>query len=73
LADLRVHFVKASGATSPKVFKGRELRIGPGETARFRKTVSIVQQSTRTHYPGTHRVEVMLNGSVRPGAEFEVV
>jgi len=72
LSDLRIHFVKANGSTSPKVFKGAELRIGPQAEARFRKTVSIAQHSTRTHYPGTHRVEVMLNGVVHPGALFEV-
>ncbi len=72
LVDLRIHFVKASGSTSPKVFKGAELTLGPKGTAMVRKTVSVAQQSTRTHYPGIHRIEVMLNGVVYPGADFEV-
>ncbi len=70
LVDLRVHFVKARGGTSPKVFKGAELELGPGETGTVRKTVSLAQHSTRKHYPGVHRVEVLLNGVTVPGPDF---
>lgn len=73
LVDLRVHFVKANGSTSPKVFKGAEVTTAPGETATVRKTVSIAQHSTRTHYPGTHSVEVLLNGMAHDGGSFEVI
>ena len=72
LVDLIVHFVKANGSTSAKVFKGRELVLDAGGKATIRKTVSLRQHSTRTHYPGKHVVEVLLNGSVVPGAAFEV-
>ena len=73
LVDLRVHFVKANGSTSPKVFKGAEVTIPPRETAIVRKTVSIAQHSTRTHYSGTHSVEVLLNGMNHDGGSFEVI
>ncbi len=72
LVDLIVHFVKANGSTSPKVFKGAERMLEAGSEAQIKKTISIAQHSTRTHYPGTHRVEVQLNGIVYPGPEFEV-
>lgn len=72
LVDLRVHFVKANGASSPKVFKGAQRTLGSGETATVRKTISVAQHSTRTHYPGTHRVDVMLNGISYPGTEFDL-
>jgi len=72
LLDFRVHFVKAKGSTSPKVFKGGERSLGPGERATIRKTISLAQQSTRVHYPGVHRIEVMLNGVTYPGCEFEL-
>ncbi len=70
LVDFRIHFVKANGSTSPKVFKGAERYLGPGERITLRKTVSVAQQSTRTHYPGRHEVEVMLNGRTHPGGHF---
>ncbi len=73
LVDLRVHFVKANGTTSPRVFKGAELSMGAGGEATVRKTISIAQHSTRTHYRGTHRVDVLLNGKTLPGATFEIV
>jgi 3-methyladenine DNA glycosylase AlkC len=73
LVDIRVHFVKADGSTRPKVFKGAERLLGAGETAIVRKTVSVAQHSTRKHHPGLHRVEVLLNGTAYPGAEFDLV
>jgi len=73
LVDLVVHFVKASGATAPKTFKGTVLSLGPGETRTVNKTISVAQQSTRTHYAGRHRVEVLLNGTTFQGAEFDLV
>ena len=70
LVDLRVHFVKANGSTSPKVFKGAELDIAPGETGLVRKSVSVAQHSTRTHYPGEHQVEILINGASHPAGSF---
>jgi 3-methyladenine DNA glycosylase AlkC len=61
--DLRVHFVKANGGTSPKVFRVRELILGPGERRNLSKLVSVRQQTTRTHHPGRHDVEVVVNGA----------
>lgn len=72
LVDFRIHFVKANGATSPKVFKGAERAIKPGEDTTVGKTISLAQHSTRTHYPGTHSVEVVVNGVTHPGSFFEV-
>ncbi len=73
LVDVRVHFVKANGSSSPKVFKGRELTLRPGERQSFRKMVSIKQHSTRTHYAGEHRVEAIVNGVSVEVATFLVV
>jgi 3-methyladenine DNA glycosylase AlkC len=70
LVDLRVHFVKANGATRPKVFKGAELTLDAGGVGKVCKSVSLAQHSTRKHYPGAHRVEVMLNGTTHPGDDF---
>lgn len=72
LVDLRLHFVKANGATSPKVFKGGEVTLEPGARATIRKTVSVRQHSTRRHYPGRHRIEVILNGVTVDGPSFEL-
>jgi 3-methyladenine DNA glycosylase AlkC len=73
LVDLRVYFVKANGRSSPKVFVLKELEIGRGGTARLTKTISLAQHTTRTHYPGQHRVEVVVNGRTSGIGVFDVV
>jgi 3-methyladenine DNA glycosylase AlkC len=73
LIDLRIYFVKANGSTSPKVFKGAELTLEARGVATVRKLISLAQHTTRKHYAGAHRVEVMINGVAHPGAEFEIV
>ncbi len=72
LVDLRVHFVKANGSASPKVFKLSTLDLAPGETAALKKTITLENLTTRKHYPGTHRVEVVINGRTHPLARFEL-
>jgi 3-methyladenine DNA glycosylase AlkC len=71
--DLRVHFVKANGGTSPKVFRVRELTLVPGERRDLSKLVSLRQQTTRTHYSGRHDVEVVVNGATRARDSFVIV
>ncbi|HET6919817.1 MAG TPA: DNA alkylation repair protein, partial [Jiangellaceae bacterium] len=73
LVDLRVLFVKANGKPSPKVFKLKELELEPRRTARLVKTISLAQHTTRTHYPGQHRVEVLVNGQESGGRVFHLV
>jgi hypothetical protein len=73
LVDFVVHFVKASGALSPKVFKGGERSVPAGGSTRVSKLVSVAQHSTRTHYPGVHRVDIQINGTTHPGGEFVIV
>jgi 3-methyladenine DNA glycosylase AlkC len=73
LVDLRVYFIKANGRPSPKVFVLKELEIGRGGSARLTKTISLAQHTTRTHYPGQHRVEVVVNGRTSGVGVFDVV
>jgi 3-methyladenine DNA glycosylase AlkC len=63
VVDAAVHFVRADGSERPKVFKLRAVRLDPGASATFARTVSLRQHSTRTHHPGRHRVEALVNGS----------
>ena len=69
MADLVVHFVKARG-TGAKTFKLRRLELAPGDVARISKKIGLRQLTTRKHYPGMHRVEVLLNGARLPLGEF---
>jgi len=73
LVDFRVHFVKANGKTSPKVFKLKELDLSPRETIHLAKKVSLAEMTTRKHYPGEHRVDVLVNGKAKPLGAFKLV
>lgn len=60
--DYRLHYVKASGGTSPKVFKLREVRLDAGQTLRLSKRQTLRNFTTRKHYPGHHHLELLVNG-----------
>ena len=70
LIDYVVHYVKQSGGTSEKVFKWKELDLASGETVTLEKRQTIRDFTTRRHYPGTHRVEVQVNGARLAEGEF---
>ena len=73
LADLRVHYVKANGTKSPKVFKLKAVELASHETVQLRKSLSLAQLTTRRHYPGTHQVELLVNGRAYPLGTFHLV
>ena len=60
--DYAIHHVKANGNTSPKVFKFRTMELGPGEAVQLVKRHAIKPITTRTYYPGTHAVDILING-----------
>jgi 3-methyladenine DNA glycosylase AlkC len=73
LIELRVHFVKANGRPSPKVFALKELELRPHRSVQLTKAISLAQHTTRTHYPGQHRVEVLVNGRPSATGVFDIV
>ncbi len=70
--DYRVHYVKKSGRQSVKVFKLAEREIGVGEILELRIRQAFRDLSTRTHYPGRHRVELVVNGQSRAEISFSL-
>jgi 3-methyladenine DNA glycosylase AlkC len=72
MADLVVHFVKSRG-TGAKTFKLKALDLPPRSSATLGKTIALKQLTTRKHYAGLHRVEVLLNGAVREIGSFVLV
>jgi 3-methyladenine DNA glycosylase AlkC len=73
MADFIVHFVKANGTTSAKIFKLKALTLAAGERADLVKTLRLVPMTTRKHYPGRHRVQAQLNGRVFDLGTFVLV
>lgn len=73
LVDLVIHFVKANGRTSPKVFKLGRTSLEPKGRAEFRKAISLAVHTTRRPYPGEHLVEAQLNGRIQRVGAFRVI
>ncbi len=69
---LRVHFLKASGDHSAKVFAVREVNAGK-ESFEIDKRIPFKPITTRTLYLGTHHVELVVNGKARGKRSFELV
>ncbi len=72
MVDFRIHFMKANGKPSPKVFKMKSVTLKPNEIISLGKKVSLAEMSTRKHYPGVHKVDVMLNGVMHELGQFEL-
>lgn len=70
--DFALHRVLASGSTSRKVFKWKNVRIAPGETLKLEKSMTLKAISTRNYYPGQHQIELLVNGQPRACATFEL-
>ncbi len=73
ILDFIIHHRLANGKTSPKVFKWKVFTLGSGKTARYTKRHRIKPITTRRYYGGVHRVEIVLNGAVICGQDFELV
>lgn len=70
LVDFRIHYVKANGASSPKVFKLKSVELAPSQVVAFSKKISLKEMTTRKHYAGLHRVDVVINGTPMELGEF---
>ncbi|MFO0676212.1 MAG: DNA alkylation repair protein [Polyangiaceae bacterium] len=70
--DLVVHFVKARGESSPKVFKIGRYDLPAKASRTIGKSVSLAVHTTRKPYAGRHRVDVVVNGRTFPVGAFDV-
>jgi 3-methyladenine DNA glycosylase AlkC len=73
MVDYAVHYVKADGSTSPKVFRLGSVVMDPGVPITYGRKLSFRQMTTRTHRPGLHRIEVLANGAVAGAISFELI
>jgi len=72
LVDLAVHFVKANGKTLPKVFKLKRITLPSRGRIGLATKISLAIHTTRKPRPGTHNVDVIVNGQAQRIGAFEV-
>ena len=71
--DFVIHFVKANGQTSGKVFKLKTAVLTPNQPLIITRNHPIRPITTRKYYPGTHHVEIQVNGQIVGERSFELV
>ena len=73
MVDLAVHFVKANGRATPKVFKLKRAALPGRGVIELSASVSLAVHTTRRPQPGRHAVEVIVNGKAISVGGFQVV
>ena len=72
MVDFAVHYIKANGKPRPKVFKWKQMEMAPGSSKALSKKLNLSDLSTRTHYAGEHRVDIIINGEWFELGTFEL-
>jgi 3-methyladenine DNA glycosylase AlkC len=70
IIDYAVHFRKANGEHSRKVFKLKNLNIEPKSSLKITKNHPFKKITTRKYYNGLHKIEIVVNGRAMDSAQF---
>ena len=62
--DYLIYFQTSSSRLSPKVFKLKTFILNKKETKLITKNHSLKKITTRTYYPGKHKLEIQINGKI---------
>lgn len=73
IIDYAIHHQKANGTTTPKMFKWKSGTLSPSSTLEATRKHAFKKITTRVYYPGTHRVEIFVNGTSLGSKEFELI
>ena len=66
-----IHYVKAKGKMSQKVFQIIEKEYDPGRHKISRKQ-SFTDMTTRKHFPGNHQIAIIVNGVEKARESFNL-
>ncbi len=72
MIDYVVYLMRANGRQTPKVFKLSKRTLAPGQHLQLRKKHSFRPVTTRKYYPGTHALELQINGRRFGRVAFEL-
>ncbi|HBX38749.1 MAG TPA: DNA alkylation repair protein, partial [Pseudohongiella sp.] len=73
LIDFVVHYLKANGSSRGKVFKLTRMELDGEQSVTVGKRISLKPMTTRKHYAGEHRLELLINGTAYPLGSFSLV
>lgn len=69
---LQMHFLRADGSHSTKLFAVADRSMEKGESLLIEKSIGMKPLSTRTLYTGIHHVELVVNGVHRTKKSFDL-
>lgn len=72
VVDYAVHYKKANGKTSSKVFKLKNCILDKGETLTLNKKIDFKPITTRKYYSGEHIVVIHINGIEKAKGMFNL-
>ena len=64
MIDFIIHYKKANGSLSAKIFKLATKKIKKDETLNIQKKHKFADYTTRKHYAGEHKISAIINGKV---------
>lgn len=70
--EYRIYFVKANGKSSGKIFQIGTYLMLPKQKMKVNRRHKFADLTTRKHYPGVHRLTVVINGKEMAEASFEL-
>jgi len=68
-----IDFMKANGKHNRKIFQISEITFKANQKKVYEKTHSFEELSTRKHYPGLHKITLIVNGVQQGTLEFELL
>ena len=71
--EYKVAFVKANGSTSDKVFQLSEFTLKSNSQKHFKRKQWFKELSTRKHYPGEHKITLVINGDEKGEIDLTLV
>ena len=72
VVDFTVHYMKANGSLSAKVFKWKVLDLEPGQIVQLKKKQKFVSRSVRKLYTGRHEIEILVSGKKYGKSAFDL-
>ena len=71
--EYQIAYVKSNGTTSPKIFQISETELKVNSAKKWTKKQSFINRTTRKHYPGEHRISIVVNGDEKCSTTFKVL
>jgi 3-methyladenine DNA glycosylase AlkC len=73
VVEYRIHFQGARGLRKPKAFRMGERTLEPGKPLRISRRHTFDHASIRTLHPGSHPIDIQVNGQVLGSCSLELV